>query len=104
MAQWQRTLDLSDVWDKGLERKISVSTLSAIVVERLKALPSFGIRHSSIDEEKENIIEEFKILAEDPTADFDDFDCVLEDLYNWGDISLDGKFAGKKVCWIRTNF
>ena len=36
--------------------------------------------------------------------DVGEFDYLMGELYDCGDISLDNVFGGKKVCWIATNF
>lgn len=104
MAKWQRKLDLTDVWEKANDEEITVSELSATIADRLEALSSFGIKHDHVDLEKVEIIEEFRILAEDECVDFDEFNFIFRRLYDWADQSLDDKFSGKKVCWVATNF
>lgn len=114
MADWQRKLELKDEWPKTRNGELSVSQLADIVADRLEALEPFGDKEldRSLDYEREEIIEEFRALAED--ADVDDFDEVLERLYDWADtpmgggrgVNIPGVFsgilAGKKACWVAT--
>ena len=102
MSKWQRTLDLKDAWKKAEDREIEAHELAKIIAERLLELKAFKI--PDIDREKANLIEELLYLSEDDTITYDDIDDVLNYLYNWGDVSLDEKFGGKKVCWIKTKF
>lgn len=102
MANWQRKLDLLDVWGKAQDEEISTKELSGIVADRLAALPDFGIEH--IDIEKEDLVNEFRLLSEEEGIGFDEFNFIFAMLYNWADQTIDGKFNGKKVCWVATNF
>jgi len=44
-------------------------------------------------------------LAEEKEVSFEEFNYIMDDLYDWGDAKLDDKsFCGKKVCWIATTF
>lgn len=97
MANWQRTLNLSDVWKKAKEREITAKELAIIIIaNRLKRLREFN--DEEIDMEKEELINRFEFFEED--GSYNDLDYYLNALYNWGDISLDNIFGGKKVCWI----
>lgn len=95
MANWQRTLPLKDVWPTE-----DVHVIASAIADRLPKLKPLGDWH--LDEERDDIADEFKSLADDPTAHADDFNCVLERLYDWADTKLDGNWNGKKVCWVQT--
>ena len=97
MAQWQRKLDLTDVWESE-----DIPLIARTAAKRLKLM--LPLPDENLDYEREEFIDEFEALSEDPDADTSDFDDVLRRLYDWGDISLDGKFNGKKVCWVATSF
>ena len=103
MTNWQRQLDLKPEWQQALGGKITTQQLAKVVIERLKALKPFG--DYEIDSIKEDLIEQFEMLAEDQDADINEFDYIMQDLYNWGDTKISGDFSNaKKVCWIKTNF
>ena len=102
MAQWLRTLNLVDVWQLASEREITPQHLSKVVAERLSALKKFG--DEAIDWQTENLVEEFQSFAEEDvdSVSFDDFDYILQGLYDWADSSFDGEWNGMKVCWVKT--
>jgi len=101
MANWQRKVDFSSYTEQYDKGELSVQEFAKIVVEKLKSLKEFKQEH--IDEQLEEIIYSFEDLANDEFNDYaeEDLNCLIEGLYDWGDISLDGKFGGKKVCWIQ---
>src|SRR5690242_4000049 len=100
MANWQRTIRLNPEWDQAKEGEISIQALAAIVAKKLRAIRPFGEDYEDLNETREELIDEFESLASDPTAGTSAFDYVMESLFNWGDTSLDGRFGGKKACWI----
>jgi hypothetical protein len=100
MADWQRTLDLADLWQAEANGEMTTSEVAAKLAERLKALKPFGVE--SVDSERDDLVEEFTSMGEDPETDSDDFNYVMDQLYDWADTSLDGRVGGKKVCWIKT--
>lgn len=100
MANWQRKLDLKDVWTSVDDGEKTIQELAGIVAARLKALAPFA--DEDIEEAKAEIVDNFEDLAEDEETDYPDFNYIMEDLYNWGDTRLDDGWPGKKVCWIET--
>lgn len=100
MAQWQRTIRLQPTWDKAKSHEISIQELAAVISKKLKALRPFNDDY--IDSERDNLVDEFEGLAEDESADREDFDDIMCRLYDWGDMKLDNDWNGKKVCWIDT--
>lgn len=97
MAKWQRELDLSDVWPRAESGELSACQLAGTVADRLAALAPIP----AVEDIRQELIESFRILADFPDLDGDEFDAQLERLYDWGDIALDDKWNGKKVCWIK---
>jgi hypothetical protein len=96
MAQWQRKIDLTEVWATE-----DVNLIASTVAERLRALEPFN--DSELDSTAAELADEFTFLAADPHATADDLDDLMDELYDWGDITLDNQvFNGKKVCWIAT--
>jgi len=100
MANWQRTLDLTDFWEKLKDNEMPLSQGAKLIAERLLAMKPFGDEY--LDEQREEIAGEFQLFAEDNGDDAEEFDEYMEALYRWGDIPLDGKWNGKKVCWVAT--
>lgn len=100
MANWKRTVNIAEEWNKTRDGEMTIQELSAVIVTRLKEVEPFHDR--DIDEELENLIEEFQTLAEDSSSDTDDFDEIYDRLCDWGDTKLDNQWNGAKVCWIKT--
>lgn len=100
MSDWQRTIDITREFQQAKAKEITYIDLAKAIVSKLKALPSFS--EEFINENKEQLIEELEGYILEESNDVDDLDGILTELYDWGDISLDGKFGGKKVCWIAT--
>ena len=95
MADWQRKLDLKDVWDSG-----DVQLIAKTTSERLRALAPLDDRN--LDQSRVELADQFDSIAQDSTAGTSEFDTVMEELYDWGDTKLDSHWNGKKVCWIAT--
>lgn len=97
MADWQRILDVKDVWASNDQQTIAIE-----IVAKLTEMKPFGFPH--IDDAKLAIIAEMSEIAKYTELDVDDFDEVMEMLYDWGDITLPGisLWNAKKVCWIQT--
>ena len=100
MARWQRTLKLQPEWDKAAEDEITVNQLAGVIARRLKDLRPFGGDLAYLDEARDEIVDEFDWLAKDADAGTDDFDNIMESLYDWADTRLDDDWNGKKVCWV----
>jgi oligoendopeptidase F len=96
MSQWQSRLDLKDLWKKRDEGSISIKELAQEVAKR--------IRKNKFYKKYEEVLEEIAIAFEDCEEDVEEFDNILNDLYDWADIPLDNNFGGKKICWISTRF
>ncbi len=101
MADWQTRLQLGDVWDRD-ESKLTIPQLAEIVAKRLKNMPLPKWLDADLVETRDEIVSNFEDLARDSTANIEDFDGGLEQLYDWADTSLDGEM-GKKLCWVDTH-
>jgi putative heme iron utilization protein len=99
MAKWKYRIDVKDAWKQAKNGEITIQELAAIVVGQLKALEPYN-RQS--DPDLIDVVNEFESLAEDKNAGRDDFDVVWEQLYDWGDITLDQRWPREKMCWIAT--
>lgn len=99
MADWQRTLYLQPEWDQASDDGIALGTLAGVIAKRLRALKPFDDEY--LDGMRDDIADEFESLRDDPDADRDWFNAVMDNLYDWADMRLDGDvLGGKKVCWV----
>lgn len=102
MANWQMKLEIKDFYHKFPD-ELSIQEVAKLMSERIdEKLPFIKAHFLDYFEEIEEISIQFSDLAEYEDADADDFDYIMEDLYNWADTSLDGKWGGKKLMWIET--
>ena len=103
MSNWQRELNLLPEWEQAKNREITPSQLAKVIGERILALKPFD-KHSEEELERVFLGEDFLDMATDPRLRVEDFDIMMESLYDWGDTPLDDNlFGGKKVCWIKTS-
>ena len=101
MANWQRTLDISESWNKEDSVSLTgIQTLAKEIATKLTNLATFT--NEEIELEKEDIIDAFNDLSKDKEANLCSFNSLMDELYNWADTPLDNKLGGKKVCWIKT--
>ena len=67
--------------------------------ERLE--PILGSIKETMGEYHDYVFElEAIIMGFESSKDTDDFDCVLEQLYDFGDIQLDNKWPPTKMMWV----
>lgn len=98
MSQWMNKLDIKDIWAKLEDEELDVSEGGKQIAERFRALrPRIPITFYA--QQLDDIAYAFEDIEE---GDKDGFNAAMSDLYDWGDTSLDGKFGGKKLCWIAT--
>jgi uncharacterized protein Yka (UPF0111/DUF47 family) len=102
MADWQTKIDFSrekrDFQDGEIELK---ELIRSVINEINRVLPSVEKINSDMASDLEcEVLPMFEEL-EEYECDVDDFDNALEYLYDWADTSLDNKFGGKKMCWIK---
>ncbi len=96
MSQWMHTLDIEKEWDaSNKDESLVYKTAEAIML----GLKKFNIKDDEILDE---LIEQFEYLSEDPSTNYEEFNCYMNDLYDWADTSLDNVFGGRKNCWIKT--
>jgi len=107
MANWQTKLNISDIWNKALNKEITTADLSKKIAKELSALktrlPKCIAEDESLVEEMTELIEEFESASTDPNLKTDEFDTIMEMLYEWADTSLNNEWPPKKVCWINTS-
>ena len=102
MANWQHKLNLMDIWDNYHLGIMTIQELAKEVSVRLNKLQLIRVPEEIIDQ-KEEIADYFLGISEDETVTVEEFDAVMGELYDWGDIQLDNNWPPKKVCWIATN-
>jgi hypothetical protein len=103
MAQWQMKLELKDIMQKIRSKEFTLQDGAKEIIKRLEKLrPVVETKFVDYLTDFEDVIEDFKVFAEDDSINDEDeeFDYRLSNLYDWGDISLDNEFGGKKMCWI----
>lgn len=87
MSKWIYTFDIKDDWRKAYNKEISAKKFAEVIVEKIKN----AVFYSEKDNGLNDIIRDFQDLREHD--DFDDFDTVWDDFYNWAD---------KNRVWVRT--
>jgi seryl-tRNA synthetase len=102
MANWQRTLRLNPEWDQAQEHLITTQELARSVAAKIRAMRPFMGELENLTDEVVEIADELEGLAEDQSATQQDFNCVMQSLYDWGDQKLDENWNGKKVCFVDT--
>jgi hypothetical protein len=93
MANWKYKIDVKDEWKRAKAGELKPCELAEIMANRLAPIVL-----EIADAEVEDIMGDFEVMRDDKEATFDDFDEILERLYDWGD---QGDFHNK-TCWIGT--
>jgi hypothetical protein len=88
MNKWQYTLDVKEAWQKVGEGQ-DISSFCKILVKELNLIPDY-----LKDDELGDLIDYFTSMSEDEDVSIEEFDHVLNDLYNWADTD--------KRLWIGT--
>ncbi len=92
-----RTLDIKEEWEKADNEHISCQQLAKVIAERLSELHFFNDKR--FENERLKLIEDFLLFSEDIIGTVDEFDDLMDELYNWGDMSYNNT---TKICWIKT--
>lgn len=95
MARWNYTIELFDEWQSAKVGKLTPQKLAQVVADKIKQLQSRFVNgtNDQILEALRCDFSTFASTAHDGT--FDDFDVILERLYDWADIER---------VWINTLF
>jgi len=93
---WHRTLDLVHCWKAAEAKEITPQQLAKTVAEKLKNLAKSLEGDNA--EECSLLAEELDSAEEDPKFDFDDFDDVMERIYDLGDTEIR---RGTKLFWVK---
>lgn len=95
MANWKYKLNIKDEWQQSKAGKLDYNSLAKIIATKLD---KFG----TDDDDLTDIIVRFLEYA-DNGDDVEEFDDIMEQLYDWGDTLLDdSSWPHKKMCWIGT--
>lgn len=99
MTDWQRKIYLQPEWGKAEIDEITHQQLAKSIAAKLRLSRPF--RNENIDGERDEIVSDMECIAGNDSATADDFDEILDRLYDWGDTHISGAFFdAKKVCWI----
>ena len=102
MADWEHRINLKEIWEDYNGEKIDVVTAGKRVAEVLKSFKSTATMGSFLRDELDDIIFNFEHLSEDE----EDFNNVMEELYDWGDTEIPtppGKMQ-RRLAWIAFQF
>lgn len=101
MANWQRKIELGDVFTQAGTGELPLHQLAGIVADRIEALAPIP----AVEDDRQELIQSFRNMADDDLLESDEFDWHMERLYDWGDMQLnpgDSFWDMKRVCWINT--
>lgn len=105
MANWKHVLDISDIWDAGLEMDDLGRRIATRLTNEFESILDDEL--DNFDEELEEIIYRFNsITGYDDTTPEEEFDDVLNQLYDWADQEIEpfGLWPRNKMCWVKTSF
>ena len=84
MAQWQTKLEMRDIRGAHTAGTMTVPQMAGEVARRLREKSLRWLADFHVSDELEDVIANFEDIAEHG-GDVDDFDGVLESLYDWAD-------------------
>ena len=107
MANWQYKLNFKDLWKKHKAGEMPIYEVAENATSRIEwlllQLRKRGHVYQDLADEMEyDILPQIEAFAEDKNENPDDFDYILEDLYNWADTALDNEWPVKRLCWVAT--
>lgn len=99
MAKWFRELNLTPEWGRAQSGDITSEEMAGVISKRLSAMRQY--EDAFIDEERLELADNFRDLSEG--EDVDDFNDIMDRLYDWGDAQISGEFFNAvKTCWVKT--
>lgn len=103
MSNWKLRVSFKDFWGEYGKGNLTIQKVSGKVVERLNKLLD-KVKDQLLKDTLGEIIMEFEDVAKSPELTVNDFDNVLNELYDWGDTEIEpfGKWPTNKMCWIST--
>ena len=112
MSNWINKIDLKDLWNNKLTFENLTKMLESIKtqLEKIKLEGNSHIR-KTIVEHRLDLYDDIEVLMvniEEESFSLEEvtgkFNYIMNNLYDLGNISLDTKFGGTKLCWIKTRF
>lgn len=98
MANWKHILRIGDIFADYHEDKIALTDLARGIASRIGKLPCYNRDLTLMD-----IAEQFECFDEDEwTSPEDEFNTLMEQLYDWGDTILNATWPTDRMCWIET--
>lgn len=101
MAQWRSRIELQPEWDATKNGSMIVNQLATVIAKKIKETKP--LNQIYLESRRLWLMEQFEEIGERSNLDVEEFDDLMEELYNWGDTDLDGKWNGEKVCWITSH-
>jgi hypothetical protein len=101
MSNWKYTLDIEDLWKQRDEGRITIQELGKGIANRLRILSR------KLPTKYQDFVENLALDFESVDEDVEDFDQVMNDLYNLADLELPkptGQWMDNKLMWVKTNF
>lgn len=97
MSNWKYKIDLKDVWAKLSDDEIEIPEGGKQIAEILRKHKAYR----EYETELEAIAEQFEDVEEQ-----DDFNSILQELYDWGDTTIPplNAWPPNKIAWIATQF
>lgn len=100
MANWKHKLEIKDDWQKAQSGEITHNQMANVISEKCKALAPL-IHDDELRSELGCIAEDFEHVSKN-SADVEDFDDVMQRLYDWADSPVGFGFCNEKLCWVAT--
>ena len=96
MSAWKYKLRIKDEWQGCKDGKVQIHHLAKSVSKKLKAFKLHD------DETLCEIINDLDMVASKGDCTAEDFDCILENLYDWADTEVApyGQWPQNKMCWV----
>ena len=98
MANWKYRLELKEDWQAAKAGELQPHELAQNIIAKAEKLPTYETDDALLD-----IMIDFDFITEEST--WDDFDDVLEQLYDWADQDVPpySIWPKNKMCWIATS-
>ena len=106
MANWKFKIDVKDAWEKAQNEEITSIDFAKILVKELKRIEGpITKKYGEYAPESivlTELIDEFEGFIEEEKDNDEEFNCIFEGLYNWGDLEVApyGEWPPNKLCWI----
>lgn len=91
MPKWNHTINLKDEWKQTKEDKMTVQQFASIVASKLEKIT---LLDEFDEEEKDELVEEFKCFSEEDYLTENDFDVLWNEFYY---------FTDHNRIWVKTS-